>query len=181
MGQTAAIVSLTVVFLVTFRAAIAEECIVGDESRWVLANRANAIGNNYTTGADSVIFKVGDYVEFKYKKENHSVLQMNGPAIPDCITSDHPGSWKDSSTSIELNTNRTVWIICRAPGHCEHGQKFRVTVLASSLPVSDGQTQIPRASGPQPGAGKGNIEVLKLCCHHREYHCTSILPPVNSD
>lgn len=62
MGQTTVIVSSTVVFLVTFRAAIAEACFVGDESGWVLAIGANAIGNNYTTWADSVIFKFGDYV-----------------------------------------------------------------------------------------------------------------------
>ncbi|KAG6545315.1 hypothetical protein Mapa_013164 [Marchantia paleacea] len=155
MAQNALILILITVLLVSFRAAIAEEYIVGGENGWVLPIQANDIGNNYTTWADSFNFKVGDSLVFKYKKESHSVLQVNGTAFADCITSDPLGAWKDGNTSIVLKEAGRMWFICGAPGHCEQGQKFKVTVLACALPVLDGQTEIPPASAPQPGAGNG--------------------------
>ncbi|KAG6558167.1 hypothetical protein Mapa_000350 [Marchantia paleacea] len=154
MAYGAEMILLTAILLVSFKSSIAEEFIVGGDSGWVLPVQANAIGNNYTTWADSYNFTVGDSLVFTYNKESHSVLQVSGTAFADCTTSDPIKSWKDGNTTVSLTTEGRMWFICGTPGHCLSGQKFKITVLASAAPASGGEA-IPPA--PAPSSAAGNV------------------------
>ncbi|KAG6545317.1 hypothetical protein Mapa_013166 [Marchantia paleacea] len=158
MAHGTEMVLLTTMLLVTFKAALAEVFTVGGESGWVLPVQANAIGNNYTTWAESYNFKVGDSLFFKYNKDSHSVLQVSGTAFADCTTSDPIESWKDGNTTVALTTEGRMWFICGAPGHCEQGQKFKITV-ASAAPDSGVPTP---PTSPPSGAGDSLLRSSKL-------------------
>ncbi|KAG6545316.1 hypothetical protein Mapa_013165 [Marchantia paleacea] len=152
MAQRVGMVVLTAMLLVTIKGAMAMEFIVGGDSGWVLPAQANAIGNDYAVWAESNKFMVGDTLVFKYNKESHSVLQVNGTAFADCITADPLMAWKDGNTIVTLENEGRMWFICGAPGHCADGQKFKITVLPSAASGS-GAPATPPASPPDSGAG----------------------------
>ncbi|XVF30758.1 hypothetical protein REPUB_Repub16aG0086200 [Reevesia pubescens] len=122
--------------------SFAMEYIVGDNDGW-------KPGVDYQAWAKGKQFIVGDTLLFKYKAGDHNVYKVNGTDFQSCTVpkNNSLGSFTGNDT-IKLAVAGNKWYICGVSGHCEGGQKLKITVLdaapapspnsASTLLAKDG-------------------------------------------
>ncbi|XXG65353.1 hypothetical protein AAC387_Pa05g3073 [Persea americana] len=122
-----AIFSFAAAILVILPAiAYSTDYIVGDQEGWT-------IGFDYSEWAKDKQFHVGDTLTFIYTEGNHNVIKGDGKGFANCATSPNSGILTSGQDKITLNTPGNKWYICGVTGHCDYGQKLKITVLPKSI------------------------------------------------
>lgn len=70
---------------------------------------------------------------FIYTEGNHNVIKVDGKGFANCATSPNSGILTSGQDKITLNTPGNKWYICGVTGHCDSGQKLKITVLPKSM------------------------------------------------
>ncbi|KAJ1428483.1 Phytocyanin domain [Sesbania bispinosa] len=110
--------------LLLVSAATATDHIVG-------ANRGWNPGINYTLWANNQTFYVGDFISFRYQKNQYNVFEVNQTGYDNCTTEGAVGNWSSGKDFILLNDTKRYYFIC-GNGQCFNGMK--VSVLVHPLP-----------------------------------------------
>ncbi|KAH7416025.1 hypothetical protein KP509_14G071800 [Ceratopteris richardii] len=106
---------------------------------------------NYTEWALKHTFYVGDYLEFRYLEEFHSVVEVaDESAYETCIISDPLEAYSDGDSLVELRLAKTYYFICGVMRDCLLGQKLQVQVLPlhnlAQSPIESPNTPSPTIS-----------------------------------
>uniref|UniRef100_A0A0D9W005 Phytocyanin domain-containing protein n=1 Tax=Leersia perrieri TaxID=77586 RepID=A0A0D9W005_9ORYZ len=140
LALAAAILALAV--LLPVRAA-ATEHLVGDDNGWVL-------NFDYAAWVATKQFRVGDTLVFKYKKPNHTVVEVGGADFANCTkpaTANELGSGEDR---VALDKEGRRWFFCGVKDHCQKNMKLKITVLAAGALAPEAPPPPP----PSSPAGK---------------------------
>ncbi|RWR82150.1 blue copper-like protein [Cinnamomum micranthum f. kanehirae] len=106
--------------------AYSTDYIVGDQEGWT-------IGFDYSEWAKDKKFHVGDTLTFIYTVGNHDVIKVDEKGFANCATSPNSGILTSGQDEITLTTPGNKWYICGVTGHCDSGQKLKITVLPKSM------------------------------------------------
>ncbi|KAK1290740.1 Early nodulin-like protein 1 [Acorus calamus] len=117
---------------------------VGDATGWVIPPANDT--DFYNKWASKNRFKVGDTINFKYKKD--SVMSVSEIDYDQCVST-HPMFFSNSGdTDFPLDNSGAFYFISGASGHCQKGQKLIIKVLG-------GGHSPPSGSPPSPPSGGG--------------------------
>ncbi|XXG65354.1 hypothetical protein AAC387_Pa05g3074 [Persea americana] len=120
--------------------AYATDYIVGDDEGWTLQF-------DYSEWAKDKQFHVGDTLTFIYSEGNHNVIKVDGKGFASCATSPNSGILTSGRDKITLATPGNKWYICGVSGHCDAGQKLKITVLPKSM-IGDAPSPAPEVVVP---------------------------------
>ncbi|KAI5392336.1 lamin-like protein [Lathyrus oleraceus] len=95
------------------------------------ANRGWNPGMNYTLWANNHTFYVGDFISFRYQKNQYNVFEVNQTGYDNCTLDSAVGNWSSGKDFILLNKTMRYYFIC-GNGQCLNGMK--VSVLVHPLP-----------------------------------------------
>ncbi|KAL5072387.1 hypothetical protein RYX36_011371 [Vicia faba] len=95
------------------------------------ANRGWNPGINYTLWANNHTFYVGDFISFRYQKNQYNVFEVNQTGYDNCTLDSAVGNWTSGKDFILLNKTMRYYFIC-GNGQCLNGMK--VSVLVHPLP-----------------------------------------------
>lgn len=92
---------------------------------------------------------------FLYSEGDHNVVKVDGKGFGACATSPNSGVLTSGSDKITLTTAGNKWYICGISGHCDAGQKLKITVLPKSMIGSAPEAALPGwpwapAPAPEP-------------------------------
>ncbi|KAL4378558.1 hypothetical protein GQ457_02G029820 [Hibiscus cannabinus] len=137
MAVSPSLVVFAIVALMAPPISLAEDFVVGDDAGW-------SLGVDYDAWAQGKQFFVGDNLVFQYTAGAHSVYKVTGDEFQNCIVPSNMslGSFTGNDT-IKMATAGNKWYICGVSGHCEGGQKLKITVLDGAAPAP-----APVAPGP---------------------------------
>ncbi|KAK8593970.1 hypothetical protein V6N13_042483 [Hibiscus sabdariffa] len=137
MAVGPSLVVFAIVALMAPSISLATDFIVGDDEGW-------SLGVDYDAWAQDKQFFVGDNLVFRYTAGAHSVYKVTGDEFRNCTVPSNSslGSFSGNDT-ISLVTAGIKWYICGVDGHCEGGQKLKITVL-------DGAAPAPAPVAPDP-------------------------------
>eukprot|EP00252_Welwitschia_mirabilis_P023195 TRINITY_DN6509_c0_g1_i1.p1 TRINITY_DN6509_c0_g1~~TRINITY_DN6509_c0_g1_i1.p1 ORF type:complete len:166 (+),score=17.19 TRINITY_DN6509_c0_g1_i1:400-897(+) len=82
---------------------------------------------NYTQWVKNQTFIVGDWISFRYQKDQHNVLQVNKTGYDNCTTDSVIGNWSSGKDFIELNESKRYYFI-DGKGFCYNGMKITLFV-----------------------------------------------------
>ncbi|KAK8455326.1 hypothetical protein SEVIR_4G191200v4 [Setaria viridis] len=130
---------------------------VGGEPRgW--AKPAAPNGETYNHWAARNRFHVGDFLHFKYDK-NDSVLVVSRDAYKFCDAVRPSQRFDGGDTRLRLENSGFSYFISGAPGHCDAGQRMTLRVLPQQQQQDGGSeaapTGAPGAMAPGGAAGGG--------------------------
>ncbi|GAU25576.1 hypothetical protein TSUD_260100 [Trifolium subterraneum] len=114
------------------------------------ANRGWNPGINYTLWANNHTFYVGDYISFRYQKNQYNVFMVNQTGYDNCTTEGAIGNWTSGKDFILFNKTMRYYFIC-GNGQCMNGMKVSVFVhpLPSPPPSSSDQLHsTPKSAAP---------------------------------
>nr|AFK35170.1 unknown [Lotus japonicus] len=113
------------------------------------ANRGWNPGQNYTLWANNQTFYVGDFISFRYQKNQYNVFEVNQTGYDNCITEGAFGNYSSGKDFIMLNKTGRHYFIC-GNGQCFNGMKVSVVVhpLAAPPTSSTGEHSTPKSSAP---------------------------------
>lgn len=125
----------------------------------------------YQQWAESVNVTVGDTLVFDYERGQHSVfLAKTLEAYTNCDFS--LGSAETMSSDADLQTytikqtDGTLFFTCTVPGHCEGGQKVKITPFGTTIATSiTPPTSSPSNAPQQQNLIFGMIITLFLMCY----------------
>lgn len=84
---------------------------------------------------------------FRYSEGDHNVVKVDGKGFGACATSPNSGVLTSGSDKITLTTAGNKWYICGVSGHCDAGQKLKITVLPKSM-IGSAPSPAPEAALP---------------------------------
>ncbi|KAH9327753.1 hypothetical protein KI387_007931 [Taxus chinensis] len=90
-------------------------------------NRGWNPGINYTDWVNNQTFVLGDWISFRYQKDQHSVLQVNQSGYDNCTTDNPIANWSSGKDFMELNESKRYYYI-DGKGSCYTGMKVTVRV-----------------------------------------------------
>ncbi|KAK2378495.1 lamin protein [Trifolium repens] len=144
MASSSSLLLLSFFFLFTTLLPVsATDHIVG-------ANRGWNPGINYTLWANNHTFYVGDYISFRYQKNQYNVFMVNQTGYDNCTTEGAIGNWTSGKDFILFNKTMRYYFIC-GNGQCMNGMKVSVFVhpLPSPPPSSSGEHHsTPKSAAP---------------------------------
>ncbi|GMI78995.1 uclacyanin 1 [Hibiscus trionum] len=137
MALCRSLVVFAIVALMAPSISLATDFVVGDDAGW-------GLGIYYDVWAQGKQFFVGDNLVFQYTAGAHSVYKVTGDEFRNCTVPSNSslGSFSGNDT-IKLATAGNKWYICGVNGHCDGGQKLKITVLDGGAPAP-----APVAPGP---------------------------------
>ncbi|XP_062089997.1 early nodulin-like protein 17 [Humulus lupulus] len=118
------------------------------------ANKGWNPGLNYTLWANNHTFYVGDFISFRYQKNQYNVFEVNQTGYDNCTTEGAVGNWTSGKDFILLTEAKRYYFIC-GNGQCFSGMKVSVVVHhlpppPSSAPKHSSQNSTA-AAVPSPG------------------------------
>ncbi|XXG65355.1 hypothetical protein AAC387_Pa05g3075 [Persea americana] len=133
----------------------ATDYVVGDNNGWTT-------GFDYSEWAKDKKFRVGDALIFIYSEGYHSVAKVDGKGFGSCSVPPNATVLTSGNDKITLTTTGNKWYICGVSGHCEAGQKLKITVLPKSMiggpPSPAPEVMVPGfSSAPVPVATPGYL------------------------
>ncbi|CAK9322442.1 unnamed protein product [Citrullus colocynthis] len=126
------------------------------------ANRGWNPGINYTLWANNHTFYVGDFISFRYQKNQYNVFEVNQSGYDNCTTDGALGNWSGGKDFIPLNKAQRYYFIC-GNGQCFNGMK--VTILVHPLPPPTSSplaTEHPSPSSATARAGSRQWRIRAL-------------------
>ncbi|KAK8590011.1 hypothetical protein V6N12_024397 [Hibiscus sabdariffa] len=133
------LVVFAIVVLMAPSSSTATYFTVGDDEGW-------GLGIDYNAWVQGKQFFVGDNLVFKYMAGAHNVYKVSGDEFQNCTvpSNNSNGSFSGNDT-IRLATAGNKWYICGVSGHCQAGQKLKITVLNGAAPA-------PAPVAPEPSS-----------------------------
>lgn len=131
--------------LVMVHPVSATDHVVGSDKGW------NA-GVNYTDWVNSQTFVLLDWISFRYKKDQHNVVQVNQSGYDNCTTDNAFGNWSSGKDFFFLNESKRYYYI-DGRGGCYGGMKVTFLVENPAPPPhqSISQNATAKSGGPDPG------------------------------
>ncbi|XP_020584565.1 mavicyanin-like [Phalaenopsis equestris] len=120
---------------------------VGDDKGWTVNDKSY-----YTGWAKSKKFHVGDVLLFRYDKQIHNVVQVDKKGYHKCNAAKPIAGFNTGHDSVTIRSDEHLYFICGTPGHCEAGQKLRIKVSRSKVPVVEPPPPINQASFARGGS-----------------------------
>ncbi|KAJ0804283.1 putative Phytocyanin domain, cupredoxin [Helianthus annuus] len=99
------------------------------------ANRGWNPGINYTLWANNHTFYVGDFISFRYVKNQYNVIEVNKTGYDNCTLDGYVGNWTSGKDFILLNKSQRYYFIC-GTGGCFNGMKVTIRVHPLPSPTS---------------------------------------------
>ncbi|CAM8978802.1 unnamed protein product [Rhodiola kirilowii] len=107
---------------------------VGGIDGWIVPPENDT--NYYNNWASKNRFRLGDMINFKYKKD--VVMEVRERDYKTC-NSTHPLFFSNTGNTVyKLRSKRAYYFISGVAGHCERGQKVIIKVLAADEAYDDG-------------------------------------------
>ncbi|XP_077211195.1 early nodulin-like protein 21 [Tasmannia lanceolata] len=129
---------------------------VGDTTGWVVPSHNDS--QSYNEWASKNRFKIGDTIDFKYKKD--SVMEVSSEDYNQC-NSAHPIFFSNTGhTVFKLDRSGLFYFISGASGHCVRGQKMIVKVLGNS--PAPGTSPVPPGGPDEPSGAVLTASVSSL-------------------
>ncbi|GMI65005.1 uclacyanin 1 [Hibiscus trionum] len=140
MGVHRSLVVFAIVALMAPSLSMATDFVVGDDAGW-------GLGVDYDAWAQGKQFFVGDNLVFKYMAGAHNVYKVTGDEFQNCTvpSNNSSGSFSGDDT-IRLAAAGEKWYICGVSGHCQAGQKLKITVVDGAAPAPAPVTPGPCSS-----------------------------------
>ncbi|OVA01331.1 Plastocyanin-like [Macleaya cordata] len=91
------------------------------------ANKGWNPGINYTLWSNNQTFYVGDFISFRYQKNQYNVFQVNQTGYDNCTIEGAVGNWSSGKDFIFLNKTKRYYFIC-GTGGCFNGMKVSIVV-----------------------------------------------------
>lgn len=113
------------------------------------ANRGWNPGINYTLWANNHTIYVGDYISFRYQKNQYNVFLVNQTGYDNCTLDSAVGNWSSGKDFILFNKSMRYYFIC-GNGQCNNGMK--VSVFVHPLPSPPPSSSQHNHSSPNSAA-----------------------------
>eukprot|EP01018_Ginkgo_biloba_P037121 Gb_29238 [translate_table: standard] len=127
--------------------ALAMVHLVSTTDHIVGANKGWNPNINYTDWVNNQTFVVGDWISFRYQRNQYNVLQVNQSGYDNCTVDNPIGNWSSGKDFIELNESKRYYFIC-GTGYCYNGMKLTFSVHETAPP--------PKASAHEKTKEKNN-------------------------
>ncbi|KAM6602383.1 hypothetical protein CsatA_021992 [Cannabis sativa] len=118
------------------------------------ANKGWNPGLNYTLWAKNHTFYVGDFISFRYQKNQYNVFEVNKTGYDNCTIEGAVGNWSSGKDFILLKEPKRYYFIC-GNGQCFSGMKVSVVVHHLPPPPSSSPMHLSQNSTaaeiPRPG------------------------------
>ncbi|XP_030491926.2 early nodulin-like protein 19 [Cannabis sativa] len=118
------------------------------------ANKGWNPGLNYTLWAKNHTFYVGDFISFRYQKNQYNVFEVNKTGYDNCTIEGAVGNWSSGKDFILLKEAKRYYFIC-GNGQCFSGMKVSVVVHHLPPPPSSSPMHLSQNSTaaeiPRPG------------------------------
>ncbi|KAK9922952.1 hypothetical protein M0R45_031389 [Rubus argutus] len=124
------------------------------------ANRGWNPGINYTLWANNHTFYVGDFISFRYQKNQYNVFEVNQTGYDNCTLDSAVGNWSSGKDFILLNDSKRYYFIC-GNGQCFSGMKVSIMVHPlASPPTASVTTKNSSSDSAVPMAPRMGFRVL---------------------
>lgn len=109
-------------------------------------------GVNFTDWVNNETFVLLDWISFRYKKDQHNVVQVNQSGYDNCTTDNAFGNWSSGKDFFLLNESKRYYYI-DGKGGCYGGMKITLFVENPAPPPhqSVAQNATAKNGGPDPG------------------------------
>lgn len=109
-------------------------------------------GVNFTDWVNNETFVLLDWISFRYKKDQHNVVQVNQSGYDNCTTDNAFGNWSSGKDFFLLNESKRYYYI-DGKGGCYGGMKITFFVENPAPPPHQSVAQNAKAKngGPDPG------------------------------
>ncbi|AED93398.1 Early nodulin-like protein 3 [Arabidopsis thaliana] len=129
MAQRTLVATFFLIFFLLTNLVCSKEIIVGGKtSSWKIPSSPSESLNKW---AESLRFRVGDTLVWKYDEEKDSVLQVTKDAYINCNTTNPAANYSNGDTKVKLERSGPYFFISGSKSNCVEGEKLHIVVMSS--------------------------------------------------